>query len=68
MSVFTEYNIGDKINKSSDVISNGLFSIFNSKKIDDDVLEELENLLISSDLGVEITTKILAEIKRNKYV
>lgn len=67
MSVFTESNIGDKINKSSDVISNGLFSIFNSKKIDDDVLEELENLLISSDLGVEITTKILAEIKRNKY-
>ena len=67
MSSLKESNINNKIDKSSSVISKGLFSIFTGKKIDDSILEELENLLISSDLGFNVTDKILTEIKKNKY-
>ena len=67
MSIFDESDLTNKIEKSSNFISNGLFSIFTGKKISDEILEELENLLISTDLGYEITEKILSEIKKNKY-
>lgn len=40
--------------------------------IDDDVLDELEEVLVSSDVGVETTLKIIdriqARVKRDKYV
>ena len=67
MSIFNSSNINDKLDKTSNKISSGIFSIFTGKKIDDSILEELEDLLISSDLGIEITSKILSEIKKNKY-
>jgi len=44
--------------------------IFSHKKIDDDFLEELEEILITSDMGVETTLDIIeyikAEAKKNK--
>ena len=67
MAIFKSSSIENKLDKSADKISNGLFSIFTGKKIDQELLEELEELLISSDLGIEITTKIITEIKKNKY-
>ncbi len=67
MSIFKSSNIENKIDKSADKISNGLFSIFTGKKIDEELLEELEELLITSDLGLDITNKVLNEIRKNKY-
>lgn len=67
MSIFTKSNIDNKMDKSADKISTGLFSIFSGKKIDDELLEELEELLIASDLGIDITNKVINEIKKNKY-
>ena len=44
--------------------------IFSHKKIDDDFLEELEEILITSDMGVETTLDIIeyikTEVKKNK--
>ena len=42
------------LSKSSDKISGGIKKILKSKKIDDETLEDLEELLISSDLGVSV--------------
>ena len=67
MSIFKPSNIENKMDKSANKISSGLFSIFTGKKIDEDLLDELEALLITSDLGVEITNKILSEVRKNKY-
>ena len=67
MSIFTKSNIDNKMDKSADKISTGLFSIFSGKKIDDELLEELEELLIASDLGIDITNKVIGELKKNKY-
>lgn len=41
------------LSKSSDKISDGIKKILKSKKIDESTLQELEELMISSDLGVE---------------
>ena len=67
MSIFKNSNIENKLDNTGNKISTGLFSIFTGKKIDDNILEELEELLITSDLGLNITNKILGEIKKNKY-
>lgn len=67
MSIFGSSNIENKMDKSASKISGGLFSIFTGKKIDENILEELEELLITSDLGIEITNKILNELRKNKY-
>lgn len=67
MAIFGNSNIKDKLDKTGNKISTGIFSIFTGKKIDDELLEELEEILITSDLGINITNKILAEIKKNKY-
>lgn len=47
-------------------------AVAGKSKVDDDVLDELENVLISSDVGVATTLKIInrieARVKKDKYV
>ena len=47
-------------------------AIAGKSKVDDDVLDELEEILVSSDVGVETTLKIISRIQnrvaRDKYV
>lgn len=57
----------NKIVKSSEKIASGLKSIFNSKKIDNETLEELENLLISADISVYVVADIIKYLVDNKY-
>ncbi|MFR9705135.1 signal recognition particle receptor subunit alpha, partial [Aeromonas sanarellii] len=37
----------------------GFFGLFRGKKIDDELFEELETQLLSADLGIETTTRII---------
>jgi fused signal recognition particle receptor len=47
-------------------------AVAGKSKVDDEILDELENILISSDVGVETTLKIIRRIeervKRDKYL
>jgi fused signal recognition particle receptor len=53
--------------KSRKSLSGGFDSIFTGKtKIDDDLLEELEELLITSDIGVQTSIKLIERIARKK--
>ncbi len=59
------------LSRSRQSITEGLSQLFLGKKeIDEELLEELEGLLISADLGVEVTAKIMQELsqqlKRNQ--
>ena len=56
------------LSKSSDKISGGIKKILKSKKIDESTLQELEELMISSDLGVESSSKIIQELKKSKLL
>lgn len=53
----------DGLRKSRESLAEGVSQLFLGKKaIDAELLEELEGLLISADLGVEVTSKIMQEL------
>lgn len=52
------------LTKTRDSIKSGIDSIFSGfSNIDDDFYEELEEILIMADLGINTTTKIIQELK-----
>ena len=53
--------LGLGLKKSSNKLTSGISDIFTKRKIDSQTLEELEELLITSDLGVKASTKIIAK-------
>mgnify|MGYP001793756086 CR=1 FL=1 len=57
----------DGLKRSSSAISGGITDIFTKRKLDDDVIEELEELLISADLGVTTAARISANIAKTRY-
>ena len=59
-------NLKDGLSKSSEKISSGLEKILKSKNIDQDTLEDLEELLIESDLGINFTSEIISELEKKK--
>ncbi len=62
MSFFDKFKKG--IAKTRDNLKSGIDSIINSfTKIDDELLEELEEILIMSDVGVETSSKIIDILK-----
>lgn len=53
------------LKKTSDAVSHSLDSVFAAfVKIDDDLLEELEEALILSDVGASTAAKIVAEVEK----
>ena len=62
MGLFSKIKAGLQKTKAS--ISDGITSIINSfTKIDEDLFEELEELLVMSDVGVETSVKICDELR-----
>ncbi len=57
----------DGLTRSSSALTTGITDIFTKRKLDDDVVEELEELLITSDLGVSTSAKIAAGIAKTRY-
>ena len=56
MSIFEKFKIG--LSKSSKGLSSGLNNIIFKKKINKDNLNELEDFLIQSDVGVEVASEL----------
>ena len=57
----------NNISKTSNKISNGLMSIFSSKKINKETLDELEDLLISADINIYVIADIMKFLLENRY-
>jgi len=55
------------LKKSSSAISEGITGIFTQAKLDDDTLEELEDLLITSDLGVSVASKLTSVLAKDRF-
>lgn len=52
------------LNKTKESINEKINNVFsNFRKVDEDFLEELEEILIMSDIGVETSTKIIANLR-----
>ncbi len=57
----------DGLSKSSSKLSEGVSAIFTKRKLDDETLEELTDLLISADLGVPAATRITTALAKDKF-
>jgi len=64
MGLFDKFKIG--LGKSSSGLSDGFKNIFSKKKIDENVLTEFEELIISSDAGVEVAKELRKDFENFK--
>ena len=64
MSLFNKFKIG--LGKSSSGLTDGFKNIFSKKKIDDNVLTEFEELIISSDAGVDVARELRKDFENLK--
>ena len=56
------------LSKSSEKISDGIKKVIKGKKIDETTLEDLEELLISSDLGASFSSSIIEDLRKSKMI
>ena len=53
--------------RSSDKLTGGIAGIFTGRRLDDEALEELEEVLISADLGVSTAGKLSASLAKTSF-
>jgi fused signal recognition particle receptor len=57
----------DGLSRSSSAISRGITDIVLKRKLDATTIEELEDVLIQADLGVDVSTRIAAAIGKGRF-
>ena len=62
MSLFSKFK--NKLNKTSNYLSFNILEILQSQKVDDVTLEELETVLISSDISLDVVNLLLESVKK----
>lgn len=55
------------LSKTSSRLTEGVTGIFTKRKLDDDTLQDLEDLLVQSDLGVAMATRITDRLAEDRY-
>ncbi len=55
------------LSKTSSGITEGIGGIFTKRKLDDGMLEELEELLILADMGAGVAAKLVAEFSKGRF-
>ena len=55
------------LSRSSGALGEGISAIFTKRKLDDDTLQELEDILIQADLGVETAMTITDRLSDGRY-
>ncbi len=55
------------LSRSSSALGQGLTGLLRKRRLDEETLEELEDLLIQSDLGVETATRITGRLAKERY-
>ena len=54
----------EKLRKTRENLSYGLSALVKGRKIDDDLYDDLETSLLTADLGVETTQKVIEKLKK----
>jgi fused signal recognition particle receptor len=55
------------LTKTSSKLSEGITGLFTKRRLDVDTLDDLEDLLIQADLGVETATRITTALSQGRY-
>ncbi|MDG1826181.1 MAG: signal recognition particle-docking protein FtsY [Henriciella sp.] len=61
---FTKLTSG--LAKSSSKMGESISSLFTKRKLDDDALEDLEDILLTSDMGGKVTTRIVENLAKTR--
>ena len=62
MSLLKKFKLG--LSKSSSALSDGMANIFQKRKIDENILQEFEDLLIGSDVGIEAAKSLKNDFEK----
>jgi fused signal recognition particle receptor len=57
----------DGLARSTQKLTQGIAAVFTKRKLDDAALEDLENLLISADLGTAVAARVIAGFRRTRF-
>jgi fused signal recognition particle receptor len=55
------------LSRSTQKITTGISAAFTRRKLDDEALEELEELLIGADLGAAVARRIIANFRKSRF-
>ena len=55
------------LDKTSSRLSNNIKNVFTKKYLDEEILEELEEILISNDFGVHFASEFVADFAKDKF-
>lgn len=55
------------LSKSTGKLGQGISDIFTKRKLDDDTLQDLEDLLISADLGPKTAARVVVDFRSHKF-
>jgi fused signal recognition particle receptor len=57
----------DGLSRSTQKLTDGIASVIRKRRLDDAALEELEELLISADLGTTVAARIIDSFRRTRF-
>jgi fused signal recognition particle receptor len=55
------------LSKSSNKLGKNITDVFTKRKLDQDALEELEDILITADIGPKTSAKLVADFSENRF-
>ena len=55
------------LTKTSSKLTGGITGVFVKRKLDDETLEELEDLLIQADLGLDVSARVTGALRKSRY-
>jgi fused signal recognition particle receptor len=55
------------LSRSTQKLTEGITNVFTKRKLDDEALEELEELLIGADLGPRVAARIIDNFRRTRF-
>jgi fused signal recognition particle receptor len=55
------------LSRSSSRLNDGINTIFLRRRLDDEALDELEELLIASDMGTAVARQVVEELRRTRF-
>jgi len=64
MSLFSKFK--NNLQKTSNFLSSNILTSFHNKKVDTETLEELESILISADISLDVVEKLINSVRKVK--
>ena len=64
-SFFTRLKEG--LTRSTQKITEAITTVFKKRRLDDAALEELEDILISADLGAAVASRVIGNFRRTRF-